>query len=99
MPEMERFLGIAQGRIKVNSGGCYMKIIAEHTGCHCAVEFFCTSFSVSVHCHQWRRESRLWEDRKCPPDRSAFDFLGEGNDDFLYCGLKVPFQSNCIFLK
>lgn len=56
--EMERFLRcIAQGRVKVNSGGCYMKIIAEHTGCLLCCEFFTnTSFSVSVHCqHQWRK--------------------------------------------
>lgn len=88
---MERFLRcIAQGRVKVNSGGCYMKIIAEHTGCLLCCEFFPnTSFSVSVHCHQWRKW--LWEDRKCPPDRSAFDFLGKGNDDLLsVLWLEVP---------
>lgn len=67
---------------KMCSGGCYMKTIAEHTGVFCDVNSSPTLFSVSVHCHQWREW--LWEDRKCPPDCPAFDFLGKGTDHSLY---------------
>ncbi|KAG8510487.1 Myosin-IIIb, partial [Galemys pyrenaicus] len=39
-----------------------------------------TPFSVSVHCHQWRKW--LWEDRKRPLDCSASDFPGKVVDIF-----------------
>lgn len=70
-------------KMKVYRGGYYMETIPEHTNCLLCYEFFTlTPFSVSVHCHQWRKW--LWEDGKCPPDCSAFDFLGKGIDHLFY---------------
>ena len=71
-----------------------MKTIAEHTGRLLCFEFFTNaSFSVLVHCHQWRKW--LWEDGKRPPDSSAFDFLGKGIDD----PLSVSWLEDCVFSK
>lgn len=73
---------IVKKKITVYGGGCYMKTIAEHTECSLGCEVLTdTPFSVTVHCHQWRE--RLWEDRKRPPDRPAFDFLGKGTHHLL----------------